>query len=284
MTSLNPASALYWGSVGHLRATPIAHRFSYPLLLLAINVRNISHLPWPLLWNHRGILTVLEKDYLPGPGTTLLERLATRFTLAANQEVILLTMPRCLGYVFNPVNFYLILNQDLTLNRLIAEVHNTFGETHVYECPANQQQSSPLVSMVFPKEFYVSPFLSCNGDYQLVLEQYGEDLGLNISLRQEACEVFSAWISANRKPLTSAHLIRSLTVFGIGILLVMCRIHWQALLLTLRRGATVFVWRRRNASGTISSHQTWIHKLRLLILRALGRIAPWFRKTNRELL
>ena len=47
---------------------------------------------------------------------------------------MLITMPKVLGYIFNPVSFYLCLDLEKQLRAVIAEVHNTFGEQHSYLC------------------------------------------------------------------------------------------------------------------------------------------------------
>ena len=43
-----------------------------------------------------------------------------------------MTLPRVLGFVFNPVSFWLCYNNEQKLIAVINEVNNTFGETHTY--------------------------------------------------------------------------------------------------------------------------------------------------------
>ena len=50
------------------------------------------------------------------------------------QHIMLITMPRVLGYVFNPVSFYLCVDENKRLKAVIAEVHNTFGATCLSLC------------------------------------------------------------------------------------------------------------------------------------------------------
>ncbi len=49
---------------------------------------------------------------------------------AADGEIWLQTFPRVLGYVFNPVSFWLCHDRDGLLRAVLAEVNNTFGEHH----------------------------------------------------------------------------------------------------------------------------------------------------------
>ena len=47
-------------------------------------------------------------------------------------EVVLMTMPRMLGYVFNPVSFWFCRDRAGALRAVLCEVNNTFGESHCY--------------------------------------------------------------------------------------------------------------------------------------------------------
>ena len=50
----------------------------------------------------------------------------------ADGEVWLQAFPRVLGYVFNPVSFWLCHDRDGALRAVLCEVNNTFGEHHNY--------------------------------------------------------------------------------------------------------------------------------------------------------
>ena len=47
-------------------------------------------------------------------------------------RVTLVTNLRVLGYVFNPASFFLCRDARGTLRVVVVEVHNTFGERHLY--------------------------------------------------------------------------------------------------------------------------------------------------------
>nr|AAW49775.1 hypothetical protein FTT1546 [synthetic construct] len=53
-------------------------------------------------------------------------------------DIKLMTMPRVLWYLFNPVSFWLCYKNN-KLIAVIAEVNNTFKETHSYICHKNGQ-------------------------------------------------------------------------------------------------------------------------------------------------
>lgn len=82
------------------------------------------------------------------------------------KEIVLITMPKILGYVFNPVSFYMCLDEERSLRAVICEVHNTFGEQHTYLCahPDHRPITTECV-MEADKLFHVSPFLNRAGHY-----------------------------------------------------------------------------------------------------------------------
>ena len=46
-----------------------------------------------------------------------------------------MTMPRMLGYVFNPVSFWFCRDRAGALRAVLCEVNNTFGETPLLSGP-----------------------------------------------------------------------------------------------------------------------------------------------------
>jgi DUF1365 family protein len=70
----------------------------------------------------------------------------------------MLTMPRYLGYSFNPLTVYYICHGTKWIASVL-EVHNTFGEKHIYVVPQHQDR--------IPRRFHVSPFNDREGTYHL---------------------------------------------------------------------------------------------------------------------
>ena len=52
--------------------------------------------------------------------------------IAADGEIVLYAFPRMLGYVFNPVSFWVCHDRDGGVRAVLCEVRNTFGERHNY--------------------------------------------------------------------------------------------------------------------------------------------------------
>ena len=60
--------------------------------------------------------------------------------------MLVLTNARTAGYVFNPLTTYFVFAADGALEGILAEVHNTYGERHVYPlraCARHRRRPSP---------------------------------------------------------------------------------------------------------------------------------------------
>ena len=58
----------------------------------------------------------------------------------------LLTMPRILGYSFNPLSLYFCYACDGALRAILYEVNNTFGQRHSYFLPVETAAGAPIRS------------------------------------------------------------------------------------------------------------------------------------------
>ena len=74
----------------------------------------------------------------------------------------MLANARTFGYVFDPLSVFWCYAADGTLEGVLAEVHNTYGERHGYVVELDEQRPRAA-----DKELYVSPFFGVFGDYQL---------------------------------------------------------------------------------------------------------------------
>ena len=66
-------------------------------------------------------------------------------------------MPRVMGYVFNPVSFWICRDKDKNIRAVICEVHNTFGEKHSYLCA--HPDHKPINNQDILKSLAIIPML-----------------------------------------------------------------------------------------------------------------------------
>ena len=105
-------------------------------------------------------------------------------------QILMLSQPRVLGYVFNPLTvFYCLTAGELT--HLVAEVRNTYGGRHCYVMRPDQLRTA--------KELYVSPFYEVEGEYTLRLPLPDERLVVSVALHREGERPFLAAMTGVRR-------------------------------------------------------------------------------------
>jgi len=146
----------------------------------------------------------------------------------------LLTQPRFLGHVFNPVSFWL-LQRGRDLVAVIAEVNNTFGDRHSYFC------ARPGFAPIRPgdrieaaKIFHVSPFQNVGGAYRFGFVLEDDRIAIAIAFR-DGDEGVHATLVGRRRPLTNVAILRVMLRRPLGAVRTIALIHWQALRLAMKR-------------------------------------------------
>ncbi len=143
-------------------------------------------------------------------------------------RTVVLTTPRTLGYVFNPLSVYWCYGLDGTLAAKVAEVHNTHKQRHAYLLP-------PEGNAYVDKELEVSPFHPPRGTYEMRISNPGKRLAVNVSLRPQNGELFTATLVADRVKASPLNLIKLLVRYPWPTLRVSLLIRWEAARLLAKR-------------------------------------------------
>ena len=234
-------SALYEGQVVHDRRTGLRHRFRYRVYMWHVDLAELDALDrrlWAFGHDRRALTTIRSRDHLGDPGRTIRENL-DRYLSAQGIDleggrVSLLTNARVLGYVFNPLSVFYCHRPDGSLRCVVAEVHNTYGQRHCYLLEPGERGRASA-----GKAFYVSPFLTVDGSYEMTLAPPDERLSVQMSLRQGGERVFAASLTGRRRPLTNASVARMLVRHPLMTAQVTSLIHLQGIKLALRGVARV---------------------------------------------
>lgn len=247
---------IFSGKVMHGRLSPKKNVFSYGIYYVAIPLSKLAHLPLPI--NRWGALSFYEHDHGACDGGDLeawARKLLKKHDLdnAVNGEIQLVCMPRILGYVFNPVSFWLCYDKDQNLRAVLCEVNNTFGERHTYLCATPDHQPISKTSVLKgQKVFHVSPFLEREGHYTFRFDT-GSDY-------------FKAWIdfydADDRKklvtslcgtlePMTKASLRKVFWAHPLVTFKSIALIHWQALKLVFK--GIKYIRKPRQFEQTVST-------------------------------
>jgi cyclopropane-fatty-acyl-phospholipid synthase len=231
------SAGLSLGRVLHTRHVPLVHSFSYPLVFGVFDVEELSILNglWPLAgYNCKAVLAIHDRDYLgDGPG-----RLPDKWhRLLAGRPVAgrvlrteLITVPRVLGYSYNPVNFYLGHDAGGAIVCAAAEINNTYGERHLYVLDEPLPGAAgPAVEFLAPKDFFVSPFFDLRGEYRFSFHRSEEEVDARVVLHREGRPALSARLVGQVHPLTRGSIVSTLLRSPLSAALTMPRITWQAL-------------------------------------------------------
>ncbi|TNE83371.1 MAG: DUF1365 domain-containing protein, partial [Gammaproteobacteria bacterium] len=245
------------GTIRHRRTAPVSHEFCYRTGLLALDLDEWTCLPKVSPWfslERFNWLSLHRRDYLEPNEGDLRTAVRNRVSQATGWEpdgpIELITHPRYLGYVFNPVSFYFCYRkgdspQAGAVPRVIlAQITNTpWQERHTYclecrEMPEGAHGNAWLTCRFrFQKRFHVSPFNPMNQEYRWLFAFRGEAIRIHMSVHGPQRKVFDATLVVRRDPLDRKKLNRNLRTFPLEAFKVVAGIYWQALKLRLK-GAT----------------------------------------------
>jgi uncharacterized protein len=249
-------SALFAGHVVHQRIRPKRHRLRYSVFYLALDLKEAPTVGATLRLfsvNRFNVFSVYDRDHGDGSSLALLEQIRAKLRAAelnAGGAIVLMTMPRMLGYAFNPLSLYFCYREDGALAAIIYEVNNTFGQRHSYLIPANPDADG-RVRQESAKSLYVSPFLDTDMSYAFVAAPLKERVAISITARDKEGPVLIAKLTGDRVPLADATLLRALFAYPFLTLKVVAAIHWEALLLWLKGVGLVHRPEQANGQTTI---------------------------------
>ncbi|WP_126979018.1 DUF1365 domain-containing protein [Frigidibacter oleivorans] len=227
------------GRTFHGRRGAVENAFSYGIDYVLIPDMEASvTAPAPFSRRRGTVAGVRDADHGGPPGqgrgaVWLREVLAAEGIDLPGATVGLLTQPRLLGHVFNPVSFWLVTDAA-GLRAVVAEVTNTFGDRHSYLCAhSDLRPILPGDEMVATKVFHVSPFQQIAGEYRFRFAIGADSVAIRIDYRTEGAGLL-ATLQGRRAPLTLPGLAGAALRRPFGSRRVLALIHWQALKLALK--------------------------------------------------
>lgn len=230
-----------FGQVRHTRLRPKRHAFAYDTYFLMLPMRSLSAMPVadrPFAINRFAAISFYDVDHGNGQAASQggalgwLESLLHEAGIEdATGEIWLHCYPRVWGYTFKPVSFWYCHTADDQLRAIVVEVNNTFGERHCYllEHPRyGLEQTSGKV-------FHVSPFCEVQGTYRFRFMRTHDHTVARVDHDDSDGPLIETSVSGALQPISPSALRRAVWGYPMLTLMVMARIHWQALQLWLKR-------------------------------------------------
>lgn len=227
-------SALYAGKVMHQRLKPRRHRLSYRMFFLLLDLDEIEVLSKRLrLFSHNrfNLFGFFERDHGDSSGGSLkayVERQLGMAGIETGGPIRLLSMPRMLGYAFNPLSIYFCYNGQGDPTAILYEVNNTFGQRHSYLISVSDAREG-TVRQHCDKRLYVSPFMAMGMDYRFRIGLPGDNVAVHITASDDKGPLIVASFSGKRRALTDSALLRAFFSYPLLTLKVVAGIHWEAL-------------------------------------------------------
>ncbi len=170
-----------------------------------------------------------------GAGASWLRARFDELEVPQPAQIMLLTQPRVLGHVFNPVSFWLCFDTDAQLYVVVAEVTNTYGTRHSYVChKPGFLPIGPSDRVVADKLMHVSPFQQIEGSYTFRFDYRPDRVGVWIDY-ERAKGGLIATLTGPRQPLTNRTILWSLLRRPFGARRTFALIVWQALKLWFKK-------------------------------------------------
>ena len=234
-------SAIYEGFLRHRRRYPHAHRFSYPVFMMYLDLDELDDvLELSPLWSkkHWRPARFERGDFLGDPRLPLQqavrERIREETGVWHEGPIRLLANLRYFGYIINPIACYYCFDTAGELRYIVAEVTNTpWGErkSYVLECDPRQK----FQRIEFQKELHVSPFNPMQMEYHWCSNTPAGILSLNLETEHEERVHMDATMVLKRREIDARSLAMILLQYPWMTARVAWAIYWQALKLWLKR-------------------------------------------------
>ena len=224
-------SALYTGTLMHVRRGPTRHVFRYPVSYWLFDLDELPELQRRIRLfsvNRTNVVSLRDRDHFDGaPLKQAVIDLAGDPTI---ERVLVLTQPRVLGYVFNPVSFYWCYRGDGSLACMVSELNNTFGER------LPEVLHGPELRYEHRKRLHVSPFFGLEQNYEYAFSEPGDEVWARIHVRDDDGALpLTAVLHGWRRELTNRSLAALLLRYPLQPLQVTALIHFEALRLWRKR-------------------------------------------------
>ncbi len=235
-------SCLYECAVMHHRVSPTVHHFEHRLFMLYLDLDELEAVAQKVFLFSRArknLYSFYDADHEPAGGGSLKNRLiaflqSRGIALEPEGRIMLLTLPRVAGYVFNPISIYYCFDRSGKAVCSVAEVGNTYREMKLYLL-RDEDFKNGVFGKTVPKLFYISPFSSLDLTLDFQLRPPADKLQVRVDEYDGEKNIFASTLTGSRAELNNRNLFWFTLKYPLITLKVIFLIHWHALRLWLKR-------------------------------------------------
>lgn len=233
-------SCFYECQVMHRRLWPREHGFLYRIFMFWLDLDELEQVTKKLKFFsacHPALYRFEPADHVqPAPRQGGLKEQIVLFMQEHGLQVQpasvrFLTLPRVLGYIFNPISIYYAFDEEDRPLASVVQVGNTFGEQKLYPVPweGGRFHSRTL------KEFYVSPFSPLDWSFDFRLEPPAQKLRVYVDDYEGDRKTLVTSLTGERRELSTGRLLWFTLKYPLLTLRVIFLIHFEALRLWFKR-------------------------------------------------
>ena len=227
-------SKIYEGYLTHARTAPVKHNFSFPIYTFVLDLDELDTLDKNVRffgYNRGSVFSLYDADHLGSGKGSIKEKLKDWLVKFGYSEkytsVKMITTLRVFKHTFNPVIFYYCFDENEKIVYHVAEVHNTFGEGHLYILEGGGKSKVGTEYLV-PKEFHVSPFNKVEGDYNFHFSKLENKMDVRINVSKNKKNFFYARLSGDSQEISRYKLIKLIMRYPVRTLLIIPKILAEA--------------------------------------------------------
>jgi DUF1365 family protein len=221
--------------VAHKREKPTRNAFEYHVYYVDIPVtENTVETPRLFSFERFNVWSMYRKDHGARDRSSWFSWFSNQCSAKGIQveptdRVRLIAHPRLFGYAFNPISFWILQDNERRVKAVLCEVNNTFGDSHNYLLKPEKGFITAETKLHAVKRLYVSPFNRMEGRYEFSFSIAEDAFSATILYNVGEETSVATWMGGRLEPLTARALAMSLMQYPLMTVLVIARIHWQAL-------------------------------------------------------